>query len=426
MEKKQNTDEFLDIIEKIPSKIITIISISSIGLILILIFLSIKISYPDVISGSANVQLSKNTVLVNMPNTGKIKFKVKPKAIVKTGQILAEIENNTKYEDVCKLKYKLESWEQNRHSSKILKFKTKYFLGELNVSYINFLNGVIEYENYLKNKSIDISIANLKREINSQNSYKKELIKQCLINKKRLILHKKNFNRDSVLYIKELISEFNFDKTKQAFLEYNENHVSLKMSLLKCERNIESLQEDVVNLNIQNKNHLSTLTTKLNQLYANLLSNIELWEINYLIISPIDGTIEFLDFINQNSFMQHGQPIFCVIGEQEEKVKFKVMLAEGNVGKVKIGNKVIIKLNDYAYNEYGSLHGIVSDIFKTKVKTEDGSLTLMQVDLLNDGKTNNGNTINFINDMSAQIDVVVERRNLAERIFSKLRKLSKE
>jgi hypothetical protein len=69
---------------------------------------------------------------------------------------------------------------------------------------------------------------------------------------------------------------------------------------------------------------------------------------------------------------------------------------------------------------------VVSNIFLTKVHNSDETYTLLQVELKNQGKTDTNKSIKFVNGMTAQIDVVVERMTFAQRLFNRINRLRKE
>jgi hypothetical protein len=93
-----------------------------------------------------------------------------------------------------------------------------------------------------------------------------------------------------------------------------------------------------------------------------LISEINKWKQLYLIQSPTNGKISFFNIwaINQN--IKQGDELFSVIPTQKQQFIGKCILPILNTGKLSIGQKVNIKLDNYQYNEMGMLQGTVTNI----------------------------------------------------------------
>src|SRR5690606_270728 len=95
--------------------------------------------------------------------------------------------------------------------------------------------------------------------------------------------------------------------------------------------------------------------------YTDLVDNIKNWEQKYLFRAPFDGKVQFLKFYTENQFVQSGEQIFTIIPIQEKIIGQAILPAHGS-GKVKAGQEVIVKLDNYPYIEYGTIQGKVNSI----------------------------------------------------------------
>ncbi|MTI30398.1 hypothetical protein E1171_06195 [Cytophagales bacterium RKSG123] len=91
------------------------------------------------------------------------------------------------------------------------------------------------------------------------------------------------------------------------------------------------------------------------------------------------------------------------------------MPIEGSA-KVKVGQKVKIKLKNYPYKEYGYIRGIVSEISLTA--TDDQYY--LNININQDLNTNTNFKIDYITNMKGEAEIITEERTLLERLFSKL------
>ena len=99
----------------------------------------------------------------------------------------------------------------------------------------------------------------------------------------------------------------------------------------------------------------------------------------------------------------------------------RVTLPIRNSGKVKKGQKVIIKLDNYPFEEWGSLNGKISSISEVPKQGEQSFYTLFIS--LDDLKTSFGKNIVFKQEMQGTGEIVLEELTVLQRIFYQLRKV---
>ena len=158
--------------------------------------------------------------------------------------------------------------------------------------------------------------------------------------------------------------------------------------------------------------------------YIELADNLEQWEQKYVFKSPMDGKIQFLKFWTNNHFVQAGEAIFTIVPNNSAMIGQVNMPAAG-AGKVKIGQEVILKLDNYPYVEYGSIKGKVRNISLTtnSVQTPQGIVEnyLVHVDLPHQLKTNYGSQLDAKFEIKGLAEIITKDRRLIERLFDNLR-----
>ncbi|MEO6521347.1 MAG: HlyD family efflux transporter periplasmic adaptor subunit [Mucilaginibacter sp.] len=172
---------------------------------------------------------------------------------------------------------------------------------------------------------------------------------------------------------------------------------------------------------------LLNLKLSLTSNYNDLLDGINTWEQKYTFLSPFNGQVQFLKFWNENQYVQNAEELFTLIPEQNQ-IQGQVNLPSLGAGKVKPGQEVIIKLENYPYTEYGSVKGKVRSIALTPgtLKSKDQSLTnnyLVTVDLANGLKTNYNTTIDFKFELKGSAEIITKERRLGSRLFDNLKSL---
>jgi hypothetical protein len=154
----------------------------------------------------------------------------------------------------------------------------------------------------------------------------------------------------------------------------------------------------------------------------NLLGAIDVWELNYLVKSPIEGEITFSKFWSKNQNVAKGEIVFTVIPGKESKLLGKVQLKRIGSGKVKPGQQVNIKFDNYPYMEYGMVEGRVNRI--SKVPTNDNYA--LEVDLPKGLVSSYGVNFEFNNEIQGTAEIVTEDMRLIQRIFNPIKSLFKE
>jgi hypothetical protein len=113
-----------------------------------------------------------------------------------------------------------------------------------------------------------------------------------------------------------------------------------------------------------------------------------------------------------------GDTLFAVLPQNQPIIALSIVSAQ-NFGKVKVGQKVIIKLVNYPFEEYGSLSGNIEEIgttptgsqYRVKIKLEKGLLT------------NYDKTLPFQAEMQGSLEIITEDMSLLERSLYGLRKM---
>jgi len=145
------------------------------------------------------------------------------------------------------------------------------------------------------------------------------------------------------------------------------------------------------------------------------------WEQQFLLKAPIDGTVTVFDIWNTYQNVNIGETLFTIVPNNAKDIIGRVTLPVRNSGKVKNGQKVIIKLDNYPFEEWGGLTGIIKNISEVPKQGDDTFYTLYVE--VNDMTTTFDKTIVFKQEMRGSAEIVIEELSVLERVFYELRKL---
>jgi multidrug resistance efflux pump len=247
------------------------------------------------------------------------------------------------------------------------------------------------------------------------------LEKLLSIVRQKLTISQKWFDKYASLNKNEIVTyEYEVDKSANDYLSTKQEEENLNKEIISTQMQI---ADDLNRLNQlaveqrekERQNQLDLLST-----YHDLRDNLKLWEQRYVLKAPFDGKVEFLKFLAENQFVQASEELFGIV-PKENAIFGQVLLPAGGAGKVKLGSRVIVKLDNYPYIEYGSIEGTVSSIslLTQPQKTEQSVVEtyLLIVDLQKGLTTNYGETLDFRYEIGGTADIVIKERRLIERLF---------
>jgi hypothetical protein len=428
--RPKKTEEVQHIIDKMPTKFGTWVTLIVIFIIGSAFFLGWFVTYHDVVIGRITINADNAPVRLIANYSGKIRLLQHSKSTVKEGQYIAYIQSSADVNDVIDLKKTLEILrignDREILQNKDLLFSKNYSLGELNVAYYKFLNAINMIVNYHVDGIYAKQEQSFKRVIFEYDRMLKSVLLKSNYVKQNSSLYKKFYNRDSALLSKKVISEQEFNTSELRYLDALSSKEKHHYEVSQLIQQIENVNHQLQQLSIEKNEKLTQLKLELVSSYSELKDNIKAWEEKYVFVSPIGGKVQFLKFWVNNQFIQSGEQAFTIVAG-DNKVYGQVNLPNMGAGKVRFGQEVVIKLDNYPYMEYGSLEGKVKEISLTahSEKTQEGenNTYLVHVELPNNLTTSYGKVINNAHEVKGSAEIITSRRRLIQRMFDNLKYL---
>ena len=382
--------------------------------------------YPDIIVGKITINSTAKEIKLVANSSGKIHlFSDKFLSDVKENEPIAYIQNTVSYDTIIKIKNSLSDFLTSPQYTEVLKkLPNKITLGELTVSYYDFLSNVEQLYLYETEKLYDVQINNL------QHIYQKQLRElhifqeRLAIDENYYIFAKKIHRRDSLLFSSQTVAEADMDKSNMTLLQTKNNITSDKENFASMEKQTKQTTNTIKELTTQKAIKYNDLKTNIITSYNKLMEEINKWEHLYIIKSPIKGKVQTLNFWTENQYVTAGTEVFSVIPTQEKSLG-QMLLPTLGAGKVKVGQEVVVKLDDFPYLEYGSVRGTVISISMSKKeeKTTQGEMEVYLVLVqFNEGlKTNYGEYIKTDKATSGTAEIITKDRRLIQRLFDNLK-----
>jgi len=158
------------------------------------------------------------------------------------------------------------------------------------------------------------------------------------------------------------------------------------------------------------------------QSFNQLKKAIKDWEYQYVLQSNINGKVAFLNYRYTNQTINQGDLVFTIIPSENSSFIAKLKTPAQNSGKIKVGQNVNIKLENYPDTEFGVLNGTVKNI--SLIPDKDG-LYLIDVTLPKKLITSYNKQIDFKQEMRGSAEIITEDLRLIERFFYQFKEVIK-
>lgn len=437
---QKHSHEVDDILNYVPTWMIRW-GISVIGILIIgILIMSYYIKYPDIVPGQITISSAVPPISLITKNSGALLTFKTDKETLKKGDIIALIKNDTKYEDLLILKEKLNKLKEKLDDgSGITHFQLPEYL-DLGVLQNAFSELILKIKNHQlleRSKGNDyLRKSNLDRQISELRKIGTEQRREINFLEKEYLKAKKIYkNRYLPLFESGSISAEQLEKQQTNVNYLQNNYQSTKSGLNENRRLILNLEAQKTELDYSKKEIEDSNLDAIIHTYGKLVSDIKIWENNYLLIAPIDGKLNYLHFVKKEVYVKPEQELASIIPFDTNPAKGQEYIGElfvtsHGVGKVEIGQKVNIMLNAYKRKEYGLIEGTVHSIseigtpiksplgiqtaYKIKVNFEKGLVTTRKIQ------------IEFKHNMKGYAEVITKDARLIERIFNEISNVFKK
>jgi multidrug resistance efflux pump len=428
MEENKNTsfelrsEEVQEILTRVPHWLIRWGSVVVLTILVMLLLVSWIIKYPDIVGSEIVITTNTPPQKLIAKTSGKIEaILINDKSIVSKNTPLAVIENTANYKDVFLLKSITDTINIEKSHFPFEKLQSAQ-LGDIESSFSVFQKeySADELNQKLQPYKVDSNAQSI--EIIQLRERLKLLESQKSINQNELELNKLDLERYQTLYNKGIIASQELEKHKLNYLATEKGYKNLLSSISSLKSSLNELNRATQSTKINENKENVNLERNVIQAFYQLKKTIIDWELNYVFRSAINGRVSFLQIWSVNQTINAGDNVFAVIPNNENGFIGKAKAKAQNSGKIKVGQKANIRLENYPDREFGVINGIVKAISLTPDK--DGNL-LIDISLPHGLKTSYKKQIAFRQEMSGTADIVTKDARLIERFLYQFRDIFK-
>lgn len=412
---ERRDDEVQEIISRPPGILVrwglTVFS----AVFVLFLFLTWFIQYPDIVKAKVIITTEPAPINLVSRTTGKIVLRKVDNLKIKTGDIVAFLESNAKPEDVM-LADSLTALPDS-FSNALNKTLT---LGDLQNGFSQWQRSIENRTLFYQNQIAKKQIAHLEKQIASYKKLGLSIQGQLQIMRQEFALAKSRYKTDSTLFQQNVTSAVDFNKAKADFLGQQRNLKTAEMNLINNDLQVTSLEKQITELESNQLENERKVNLDVQHAREELRAQILKWKETYLFIAPISGSLTYLDFLEGGKFIEAGKPIFSIIPASNEIIGRAELPIAGS-GKVKEGQRVNIRLDNFPYEQFGMIQGQVSEI--SSMPSQDKYLVV--IDLPDTLTTTAQKNLVFKQQMQGETEIVTEDLRLLERFFYQFIKLIK-
>ena len=421
------SEEFNEVLSTVPAWIICCGITMTACVVLMLLVGSAVFKYPDIISSTVTLTGTTPVSAVVARSSGKLQeLYVENNQKVKANALLAVIENPAKTEDIIRLKELLQQAESNLDTIALVP-SGQLQLGSLQSLYSSFYLSMSEYRQFRELayhlKKVDlVKVRIVKNEV-----YYTNMLKQKELSVAQAKIAHQQYARDSLLGVKGLVSKEAVEESYSRYLQSSLSAENMDRSLENLQIQLAQMKESLYDTEYQYLDQRNKLETQLRSLINQLRAEIDAWEINYALITPVDGEITLTQYWTNNQNVTAGNIVFNIVPTNQGEIIGKALLPTERSGKVRKGQKVNIRFSNYPDKEFGIVKGTVKNI--SLIPVVDGQNVksyMVDIQLPNGLRTSYDKELPFLPEMEGQADIITEDISLLERFLMPIRKVITE
>lgn len=415
------SDSVQDILTKPPHWMVRWGNTLILVLMLMVLMMSYFIKYPEFISAPIIVT-SQNPPekIISRTNSKVEKILVKDQQPVKKGDVLMILQSTANYKDVLELKKLVDSLPAASVSSFPLSLASKFRLGELQGDYNSFAKALQDQQLFARLKPYSPESTAVTQGVAETNAQIATLSQQLGLENAKLDLSRKNYDRSQSLFSQGVISKMELENERIKFLQAQQSVKSINLSIAQLRGNITNLNKTKGGVEINTQKDQINYSTQSLQLFEQLRKSLRAWEQNFLIVSSTNGIVSFPQFYGENQFVKAGDALISVLPDDKSSLVGRMEVPSVNSGKIVPGQKVLVKLDNFRYQEYGIVQGKVVNMSLTP--NENGNY-YVGVILPYGLKTSYNKTLTFDKELKGNAEIVTKDLRLIERLFYQLKEL---
>ena len=354
------------------------------------------IKYPERVTATVTITTGNSPVDVVAGGSGSLeRIPVSSGDSVRTGDILGVIRSSAAWEDVLEVERLLKETAGMPPDSLVMQewVYAGRGMGDIQSEWSAFSTACRQLREYLKRDAIGHRMELVREQISKQREYYSRMQAQAELMEEDLTLEKKDFRRDSLLFMEKIIPLVDYER-------------AVRSQMTSTELAVLQLEQQLAELSIQRDDEILSMERELEGCRERLEAQIRAWSLSCLLASPMDGAVSFVRKWDEGQFISAGESFVTVC----------------------TGQRVNVRLSGYPYMEYGLLVGEIGYLSSVPEAAADSQTEPQYTAeiVFPDGMvTTYGRELRLIQKMDGTAEIITKDRRLIMRFLDPIAALFK-
>lgn len=422
---EMRSEEIQEIISTVPSWVVRCGTTVFFLAILALLGISWMVRYPDLVEGRLTLTTPTPPVRIVARTAGELQqVLVDDHARVPRGAALAVLKNPASYRDVLRLSRRMDALGAALAGGGALpadRFDPSLALGDLQPSYAELMRRLTDYAAFGAGSYYREKMEGVERQLADRRQMHDRLQAQqrTLHQQKQLV--ERNRERSRLMARQNLIAQTELEKSEAEYLQADYAVRSGESAITSNGLEMTAGSQALLDLRQKLADEERQQRTELRMAFDALRGAITKWEQEYVLRAPVAGRVSFFEVARPDQFVQAAQPVMAVVPEGQALVGTQ-LIPESRAGKLRTGQRVIVKLDSYPAAEFGTVEGRVEQIslVANAESADKEAMYLVRVGFPRGLVTTYGRRLAFRQEMRGQGSVITDDLRLIQRIFNQL------
>lgn len=379
--------------------------------------------YPDVVEAAVEITTATPPAEVVARTDGRIAaLFVSDTSNVRQNDLLGVLQSTANYRDVILLDSCVAAWRGLKiEDFKLLHIPDSMNLGELQVDYANFTRMLSDYQfgSDRGSASYESSVSSIQLQINQLEQSIQFEQKALVRTKDQLKVAEDLYEKQKDLYEQGITSRVDFEKERTKLADLERQRDQYEDNVLQKRREIISLKSTMNKESFGRQESTTSASTLLINSLNLMNTSLDRWKQTYLLTAPIDGKVA-LNGLTLQQFVHLGEQVMTIVPMASGIIIGRAKLPIAGSGKVHEDQRVLIKLDNYPYREFGAITG---KVFSKSLVPKDKEYSIM-IALPNTPnkklRTSLGKEIDFAQQLQGKAEIITEDKGFLQRIVEQL------
>ena len=278
------------------------------------------------------------------------------------------------------------------------------------------------FQHLLRQRIVFQKMSTLKDKTSKHRQLGSAMQRQLNLFEKLLAPAEKDYQRNQQLNKEGIVSDLDFEKNEAQFLQKQQQLENLQSNIIQNKIEIEALNTQWLELKDTRSTSVDDYLIRLEELALQFRNEHGQWKKQYMVTAPIAGTVSITPGMVENRTVSAGEVIAGIIpADAGGKIVARISPPAAGIGKIEVGNRVLLQLDAYPYKEYGAVEAIITNVSLLPMQDKEGSLFYeVTCELPQPIISGTGKELAFQQKLTGTAQVITKDRSIMERIVEGL------